>query len=242
MRDDLLDLWVPAGTFQLNEWEESVKLGHKHGVKVYPALDDTRVKDPESKKIHMSDLAYQGRASRVWSSGADGVYLYNFFDTHKSKVSFLRNLSDPQKLAALDRDYLACPRGFVKSSSGHLPFDPYVHIETLNPDKPKKLSSEKETIAKVQADHPNNIKSHPAIKLTKQNLRLQFKNLVSSDQLLVTLNGKKLANGKKHEDWLEFQLLPDGLISGANLIGVKLLKESSDKDPLWHDAMIQVRH
>ncbi len=42
LADDLLDLYIPCSYFQLNDWEYSIALGHKYGVKVYPSLDDVR--------------------------------------------------------------------------------------------------------------------------------------------------------------------------------------------------------
>jgi hypothetical protein len=44
--EGLTDLLVVTGYTQLNPWEDGVKLGHKYGVKVYPSLDEPRVRDP----------------------------------------------------------------------------------------------------------------------------------------------------------------------------------------------------
>ena len=44
MVQDLLDLWMPSGYFQLNDWGYSVALAHRYGVKVYPALHEPRVR------------------------------------------------------------------------------------------------------------------------------------------------------------------------------------------------------
>ncbi len=61
MQDDLLDIYIPAGSFRLNEWDYSIALGHKYGLKVYPSLDDSRITDETAKKIRMTEFAYRTR-------------------------------------------------------------------------------------------------------------------------------------------------------------------------------------
>ncbi len=105
--EDLVDLLVVGGYFQLNPWETSVALGRKYGVPVYPSLDDPRFKNPESQKLRTSDACYRGRALEAWTAGADGVYLFNFFDPHSP---LLKELGDPKKLAELEQLYPAGAR------------------------------------------------------------------------------------------------------------------------------------
>ena len=51
LADDLLDLLIPAGYLQLSPWETSVELGHRYGAMVYPALDESRVKEPGTADV-----------------------------------------------------------------------------------------------------------------------------------------------------------------------------------------------
>ena len=70
LRDGLIDLLMVSGYFQMNDWEYSVQLGHRYGVKVYPSLDGPRVKDDAVRAFRASLASYRGRALNVWSAGA----------------------------------------------------------------------------------------------------------------------------------------------------------------------------
>ncbi len=137
LADDLLDLMIVSGYFQLNDWDYSVALAHKYGVKIYPSLDESRVKDETAKKMRSTALAYRGRAANVLSAGADGVYLFNSFDPSSPGW---RELGDPKLLAKLDKDYFASIRGVIGANGGNLPFQPFQKYETLNPANPKVIA------------------------------------------------------------------------------------------------------
>src|SRR5207248_851025 len=82
----------------------SLALRHKYGVKVYPSLDDPRVRDKTANQLRSTPATYRGRALEAWSSGADGVYMFNFFDP---RSPLWRELGDPTPLVKLDRNYFA---------------------------------------------------------------------------------------------------------------------------------------
>src|SRR5688572_1579698 len=54
LADGLVDLMVVGGYFQLNDWSRSVALGRKHLVKVYPSLDESRLRDAGAKQLRSS--------------------------------------------------------------------------------------------------------------------------------------------------------------------------------------------
>jgi len=102
LAEGLIDLMAVSGYFRLNPWEVSVALGHKHGVPVYPCLSETRQRDSQARKLRASLACYRARAMNVWASGADGVYLFNFFNP---RSPLWRELGDPKTLAAMDKVY-----------------------------------------------------------------------------------------------------------------------------------------
>ena len=51
----------------------SAALSHRHGVKFYPSLDESRVRDDAARKLRSSTSSYRGRALSAWQAGADGV-------------------------------------------------------------------------------------------------------------------------------------------------------------------------
>ena len=98
LANDLLDLLVVSSYFQLHDWDYSVTLAHQYGVKIYPSLDESRISITTAQAMRMTDLAYRGRAANVWGFGADGVYMFNFFD----RLSPLwQQMGDPQVLTGL---------------------------------------------------------------------------------------------------------------------------------------------
>ena len=99
--EDLVDLLVVSGYFRLEEWETSVKLGHRMGVPVYPCLSESRMRN-SVVKMRKSPLSYRARAASAWQAGADGIYLFNF---HNPAAPMLRELGDPELLAGLDKTY-----------------------------------------------------------------------------------------------------------------------------------------
>lgn len=237
LSEGLMDLLVPSGYIQLNPWTYSVALGRKYGVKVYPALDESRVVEPKAEKAvdgpaqsqsrnHL--FSYRGRALNVWQSGADGVYFYNLFNpTHP----IWREAGDPQKLARLDHDYFASVRGLGRVP---VPHAKYVTIPILNPGQPIKVGTT--TPAKVALQVGATLPTDTPPILT---LRLRFKDGAPADQISVRLNGEILRNGSRTGDWLEFKLPPASIKTGVNDVSVSTTGSSS---VWWNDLQLQVRY
>jgi hypothetical protein len=235
LKDDLLDLYIPAGTFQLNDWDYSVELARKHDVKVYPALDDSRGKSPEGIARRMTQLSYRGRAANVWASGADGVYLYNYFGNVKPEEQLLREMGSAKTLAQLDKDYLPAPRGVVRSSGGCFPYQKYQRAETLNPANPKKVEPGRSTKARILVREGSAEKSTTDFKL-----RLLFQKLEEPNEMQVTLNGMKMSMTLADDGWLEGRPLISDLRPASNTIEVQLSSNSS-RPAEWLDLALEVR-
>ena len=107
LKEDLVDLLVVGGYFQLNPWETSVALGHKYGVPVYPSLDDPRFRDKEAQELRNSAACCRGRALEAWAAGGDGIYLFNFFDPHSF---LLKELGDPKAMVNMEHLYTSGAR------------------------------------------------------------------------------------------------------------------------------------
>jgi hypothetical protein len=231
LTEDLLDLFIPSGYFQLNDWKYSVALGHKYGVKVYPSLDEPRIRDASARAARATNLAYRGRAANVWAAGADGVYIFNFFDP---RAPMWRELGDPQILAKLDKDYFGSVRGSVGGGK-NFPFEPYQQIETLNPGNPKILAPGKQAEARIQFSETSQ-DSHCSIKL-----RLQFKSKPKPEFIQAKLNGQKLDLSPADSNWLESKVPQNVLTQGENRVEI-ILAPNSSKGLRWTDLMLQVRH
>jgi hypothetical protein len=233
MAEGLLDIYLPGGSFRLNDWNYSVDLGHRYGIKVYPSLDDSRVTDPTANEMRDTDMAYRARAANAWAARPDGIYLYNFYDPD---YSLCHELGTSQQLEKLDKDYFGSARGVKNSSAGNLPLGPYTNIETLIPENPKTVSPGKSATAKLQMGETLNENSGTTVKL-----RLQFKSPVDPKLLRVTFNGEAIDLVPAKGNWLESFISVPFVRKGRNEIEVSLADEAPKKI-VWTDVMAEVRH
>ena len=230
---DLLDLLVVSSYFQLNDWDYSVALAHRYRVKIYPSLDESRVNDASAKAMRMTNLAYRGRAANIWAFGADGVYMFNFFD----RLSPLwRELGDPPRLATLDKDYFGSVRGAVNAAGGNLPYAPYQTVETLNPGNPKTMAPGKTITARINVGEDCSQAGPVSLKL-----RLRFKSPPDAKLLQVTFNNHQPKFLRVDRDWVKYALSPQDVRSGANQTRVTLTA-SAPQRTVWTDLLLEVRH
>lgn len=204
----LVDLLVVSGYAQLNSWEYSVQLGHRYGVQVYPSLDEPRVRDETARKLRAGPAAYRGRALNVWAAGADGVYMFNFFDPHSP---LWRELGDRAGLRKLDRVYFGSVRG-----PGHMPVphEKFIRVSTLNPSNPISVSADKG--ARVEFQVGEAVPGREA--RVRSVLRLLLKPLPEPGRLRPLLNGKDLPAGEVRDGWLEFVLQAGSVRQGTNAL------------------------
>ena len=231
LKEGLLDLLITSGYFQLNDWSYSVALGHRHGVKVYPSLDESRVKDPAAKKLRSSVASYRGRALNAWKAGADGVYLFNSFNPNNA---IWREMGSPDQLARLDQDYFASVRGLGAAAGGTYPHEPFVHIPTLNATRPTVVQTGEE--GRISLTIGNDLAGTGAV----VKLRLQFKE-PAGEAVIVKLNNAPLSGGKWLENWLEFDLAPETVKAGAQAVTVSLASAAKVKRVTWTDLHCTVR-
>lgn len=232
LAEDLVDLLVVSSYFQLNDWEYSVALGHKYGVKVYPSLDESRVGNESARKMRMTPFAYRGRAEDVWAAGADGVYIFNLFDP---RDPIWREAGDPAGLARLDRDFFASSRGAVGANGGNLPYNGFQKLETLNPSNPKSLPPGKTVTARIKAGA-----GYPAGDSAKWVLRVLLDAPPAPDAVQATVNGRPLKLTPGQDKWLECRLQPVEVRTGLNDVTLTVSADAP-RAIKWLDLMIQVR-
>ena len=227
LADGLVDLLITGGYFQLNDPGYGAALARRHGVKYYPSLDESRVRDDAARKLRSSTSAYRGRALRAWQAGADGVYLFNAFNP---RDPIWRQLGSPALLATADRDYFASVLGQGAAAGGAYPHVPLMRVPRLNPASPLALQpggSEETTLFTGEST------ATPAF------LRLQFKAPPTAAALSVRLNGTPLSGGQVKGDWLEYSLAAGSLREGANAVHVTLAADAAPA--VWTDLHAVVR-
>lgn len=237
LADDLLDLLIPAGYLQLDRWEASVELGRRYGVMVYPALDESRVKEPGSHDVKTgtfttprgSDASYRARAANVWRAGADGVYLYNFFNPASP---ILRQLGGMETILSAERRYFVSVRGVARVAGDGFPHERYLRVPTLTPQHPRQLFpgrpvAEYLTVGEDPRAEPG--PSSAAVELRVWN--------AGSSRIGAAINGRPLALQAGEGDLLTAPVEPAAIMPGQNRIEVTL-DAGAERPALLADARV----
>jgi hypothetical protein len=230
LANDLIDLLSGSSYFQLNEWKSLADLGHRYGVRVFPSLDESRVKEPAANKLRMSTESYRGRAANVWQAGCDGVLLFNAFDPSDPGW---RELGDANLLKTLNRDYVASVRGVVSANGGNLPYTSYQKIETLNPANPKAVAPGKPASAILMVGEKLDAQSASAATLL-----VRFEKGTTEKTVAVTFNGQPLTLRPANDGYLTTNLPLASVNEGRNEVSVSAV---GDHKATWIDLALQVQ-
>jgi hypothetical protein len=229
LKEGLMDILITTDYFRLNPWEHSVKLGHEHGVKVYPALTDPRVKG-ETRFTRVSVPAYRARAATAWAAGADGLYLFNLYDLDP-KSPLWRELGDPQALAFTDKHYFVDDLDGRRSSwlAGG---DKYRTLPLLTPTSPASLNTKEpfKTQITVAEDLSAAAKSG---RQTKATLHLELPGLGDPKRVQVSLNGATLDAGKDNKGWVDLPVASASLKNGVNDLTISLTPAAATQGDEW---------
>jgi hypothetical protein len=232
LTEGLLDLLVVGGYTQLNSWETSVALGHRHGVKVYPSLDESRVRDDAARALRTTNEATRGRVRNVWAAGADGVYFFNRFNPLDPAW---RESADPAAVPRLDRDYFVSVRG---RGSVPVPHDKFQTLPTLNPHNPITLTAKAVELPLRAAE--DFARSDAGRSVT---LRLRFSEPVAPATVRLAINDTTLAldSAKADGAWLALPLIDPKILRAANTLSLATTGTPPRKVVLA-DAMLSVRY
>ncbi|MBT4818843.1 MAG: family 10 glycosylhydrolase, partial [Lentisphaerae bacterium] len=108
MEEGWIDCLIATGYFRLNPWSKLVELGHACGVRVYPCLSETRIRqDKDGLRARRSDACYRARAMNVWHAGADGVYIFNEYNAGRG---YLNDIGAVATLQGKPKAYFASVR------------------------------------------------------------------------------------------------------------------------------------
>ncbi len=248
--EDLVDLYIASGYLQLNTWEYSVRLGHRYGVKVYPSLDESRVREENAtdditagifKSARGSVESYRARAVNIWNAGADGVYLYNYFNPESP---ILREMGEPSVLKGLDKTYFASVRGAGRIAGDGFPHEENICIPTLNPQHPEALYPGKPVTVDILVGE--DFLSQPDVKQKPRiTLKLQFSGMESTVNqnggLRVGFNGSRVELGRIAGGWFNCKLDPVLMKKGINAVTV-CAGPDSEEVALWSDIQIAVQY
>jgi hypothetical protein len=207
LSEGLVDLLIGSCYFQLNPWEYLVDLGHRHNVPVYPSLSESRVQ-AETRFSRNSLESYRARALWAWTAGADGIYIFNYFNP---KGALWRELGDPETLRGKDKLYFVTVRDGSPDSylaGGR----EYQHLPVLTPTKPSPVPVGEPT----QIDLPV---GDDLVSAQRAGLKPQVTchvRLLGGSDVEVALNGHPLTGPTPTDQWLDFPVSPEWVIRGHN--------------------------
>ena len=227
-------------SFPLADW---VRLGHQYGIPVYGCIDHLV---PVTNKLE----AIRGAASHYWEEGADGIYLYNYFEDPifstpaESLDASLHEVGDPKQLERLDKLYQIDPdaqasmlaefgarwRGwggfYVGSWSGQLPLAFTTRSGPATARLRLKISDRPETASRVT-------------------VQTQWQPEVDAERVAWEVNGQPLLNpkafspeGETQQGWIELET--QALRKGVNTFGVTV-QPPREGDPAKPVVLQQVR-
>ncbi|MBN2307810.1 MAG: family 10 glycosylhydrolase [Candidatus Hydrogenedentes bacterium] len=233
LREDLVDILVMSGYFRLNPWTTSVDLGRKYGVPVYACLSETRVRDAEGAAPRRTLECYRARAMNAWDSGANGVYLFNYF--HPESVLW-SELGSRETLAPLDKVYTTAARGLGNLRGYIAGGERFLNRPILNPAHPRPLAPGATEQAELLVGEMLPKQNAPRV-----TLQLRIKGIAAADAVAVAMNGAALDTGLKTGDWLEYAMDAGLVKHGANTIAVTLA-EGAEGEVVWDDLLLWMRH
>ena len=121
LREKSVDMLATGGYFRLNPWKTMADVAHRHGVKVYASMDESRIGWLPTPfhpygflKGRNEDKFAAARIAEAMAEGMDGIFFFN------TQLHWLHKWAsiDPKATEGLDKEYFAVERG----SGGALPW------------------------------------------------------------------------------------------------------------------------
>jgi len=216
LAEGLADILITTCYFRLNPWEVSVELGHKYGAAVYPCLSDSRVTG-ESRFKRGSVESYRGRAANAWLAGADGIHTFNLFHP---KSPLWQQIGSVAALRGLDKLFFVTvrdgsPESWLAGGSR------YSALPILTPNRP--LALEAGSTAEVELVVGEDVKAAQAAGLAPvATAHVRLQGTCDPARLALALNGQTLPAPKPVQDWLDFAVAPEALVTGSNRVTIHL--------------------
>ncbi len=232
----LVDIWIGGGYFCLNPWKESADFAHRHGVKFYASMDETRIPRAAARqpvpplKGRMTLPFYAARFADAMASGCDGVYVFNI------EGKFLHQVADIDPLRTKGRETVrfAADRG----SGGYRPWKylkdggRFNNLPKIDPGEPLRVKPgetctfEMFVAGDSLADAPN----ATAKVLT---------NLKAGETVSFTCNGRPFEATQPRAGVFVYALPVDALKPGMNAFSVTF-PQTVGKDATFNDFVLRI--
>jgi len=217
LADGLVDVLSGSCYSQLNPWPYLVQLGHKYNVPVYPSLSESRVQS-DTRFQRNSLESYRARAAQAWAEGADGIYMFNYFNP---RGAIWRELGDPQALKRKDKLYFVTvrngnPDSYLKNGRR------FQTIPILTPENAKRLTAT--APATFDLDLAEDFATDP-----KPNVTCHLQAL-TGQPLVLSVNGQPLTGVTVKGEWSDFTVPVAVLKTGINELAVSVAPQAAKPD------------
>lgn len=232
LSDDLVDLLI-AGEVQLSPWEETVALGHRYDVPVYPCI---RPAIKSRRGVGSTAESYRAMAMNIWNSGADGIYTFNMF---KTRDRLYHELGDPGVLQQLDKVYRLDPVGYSMAQQ-YFNAEQFLRLPVVSPRKPLQL----EFAQPFEIPFPvgeDVLSGQSEGVFPYVTLRLQVEKLDSSRDLTVQINNEALDKATVTDGWVQFDVPPVSVRKGLNIIIITSVSRHTET-PVLSDLELRIRY
>ena len=216
LAEGLVDILSGTCYFRLNPWEYLIELGHRYGVPVYPSLSESRVQG-ETRFRRNSLESYRARALQLWTAGADGVYIFNYFNP---RGPIWRELGDPEGLRTKDKLYFVTVRNgqpgrYLAGGRQHQ------NVPILTPTNPWLVPTD----APVEFELAVGDDLEWAQKAGLEPRVMCHVRAIGTGALEVALNGQRLDEPTVVDEWLDFPAPPAGVRKGLNRLSVSAAEQ-----------------
>ena len=229
--EKLVDAWVGAGYFRLDTWEKSVELAHRHGIRFYASIDESRIeRNARTTKQPFipgreTRAAYAARFAEAAGAGVDGIYVFNLDGSELHSVAQM----DGTDSEGEDKIYFARDRGMGGYRPDHWlkggdsydrlpPIDP-----ALPPDKVRHYRpGETVTFPVTVGDDPAAARKATRIRATA------LTNLRDGETLSLSLNGKPLKASACRDGFSTYAIPAGALVKGANIFSATFPTRAGD--------------
>lgn len=235
--DGLVDIWIGAGYFRLNPWSESAAFAHRHGVKFYASLDETRIPGCAAKRKlpilpgRMTAPFYAARFADAMASGCDGVYVFNIEGVFMREVCSL----DPCRAAGVETIRFATERG----SGGYRPWrylkdgGRFCNLPKIDPGEPLRVKGG-ETCAFRMFIAGDSLAGCP--KVTAKALT----NLKGGERLALSCNGRAVEQSSVKNGCYDYVLDQGVLKAGDNEFAV-VFPDVAAKGATFNDFAVYIK-
>jgi hypothetical protein len=244
LNENLIDTVTLGGRSMVSYYDESVGELKAYGKPIYVSLESPIGASKAGGndggtppvRLRMTAEASRARAAEALHSGADGIYLLNFW-LMQNYSHTLRQIGCKSTLVAADKDYFAC---WGLGESFGVSNAPFRRFETLCPAAPRQITPG-ESVEIRFPFYDDLSAARLSGKEPTLRLRLQLEGVTTPQALSLSVNGHALNLDKASitENWLEVPVPEDALIVGRNVFSAQ---SDTLPDAVLKDLILQVRY